>query len=377
VRRELRELEKLGLEPDLYSIWQGHQIWEGKRIHLFPFWSILTLLFWIPYWAWRKPKAFRLILSYLWAHPCPNLQNWNETFLGLACALAQAKKIKQQKYRGIHAVWATMPATTVLGCHLLIDVPFSMGAHAYDVFRDGGDWLLPLKLSRARFVRTSSESTAIRLRKLGVANEKLCLIHRSLKPTTLCDSMELANPSFLSLLSVGRLVEKKGYFLLLEILNEMKRRLIPFQMNIIGGGPLKNSLEREVHRLNLENHVYLLDHLNETAIDKFYQTSDAFLFTGIVCGNGDRDGIPNVIPEAMSHGMLVIGSNQAGGSEAFIDGESGYSLDPHQKEPWVDIMHQFYQCPAEFTAMRKSAWMRAQSMFSSKENCQKLKNLFL
>ena len=48
-------------------------------------------------------------------------------------------------------------------------------------------------------------------------------------------------------------------------------------MNIIGGGPLKNALEREILRLRLENNLFLHDHLNESAIDKFYQSSDAFL----------------------------------------------------------------------------------------------------
>ena len=309
-------------------------------------------------------------------NPCPNLQNLNETFLGLACALVLARKIQSSNYSRIHAVWATMPGTTVLGCHLLTDISFSFGAHAYDVFRDRGDWLLPLKLSRASFVRTSSESTAQRLRKLGLENQKLRLIHRSLKPTVDRGSFELVNSSFLTLLSVGRLVEKKGYFLLLQILSEIKRKEIPFEMNIIGGGPLKNALEREILRLRLGSNLFLHDHLNESAIDKFYQTSDAFLFTGVVCANGDRDGIPNVIPEAMSHGLLVMGSNQAGASEAFTDRESGYSLDPHQKEPWVHLLHQFYQHPAKFTAMRKLARSRAQTLFSAEQNCQKFKNLF-
>ena len=126
----------------------------------------------------------------------------------------------------------------------------------------------------------------------------------------------------------------------------------------------------------MENNLFLHDHLNESAIDKFYQNSDAFLFTGIVCANGDRDGIPNVIPEAMSNGLLVMGSNQAGASEAFTDLESGYSLDPHQQKLWVNILNEFYQHPAKFTVMRKSARSQAQALFSTEQNCQNLKNLF-
>ena len=376
VRRELKGLFKLGLVPDLYSIWKGNKTWEGKEIHLFPLWKIVLLIIWLPYWAWIKPNAFRLILSHLWAKPCPNLQNWNETFLGLAWALIQSSKLKKQNYTQMHAVWATMPSTAALGCNLLTDMPFSVGAHAYDVFRNRGDWLLKLKLNRASFVRTSSESTARRLRSLGVDKKKLKLIHRSLKGTVKRESFGLVNSSHLSLLSVGRLVEKKGYFLLLEILSELKRHQIPFQIKIIGGGPLKNELKRELLRLKLDDNTSFLDHLNEAEIEKFYQVSDAFLFTGIVAANEDRDGIPNVIPEAMSNGLLVLGSNKAGSSEAFVDRVSGFSLDPQDKESWVNILHEFYKYPDRFKEIRKSAIARSRSCFSREENCLKIKNLF-
>jgi colanic acid/amylovoran biosynthesis glycosyltransferase len=376
VRRELKGLIKLGLVPDLYSIWKGNRIWEGKEIHTFPLWKISFLIIWLPYWAWIKPKAFRSILSHLWANPCPNLQNWNETFLGLAWALVQSSNLKKQNYTQMHAVWATMPSTAALGCNLLTDMSFSVGAHAYDVFRNRGDWLLKLKLKRASFVRTSSESTARRLRSLGVDKKKLKLIHRSLKGSVKRESFGLVNSSHLSLLSVGRLVEKKGYFLLLEILAELKRYPIPFHMKIIGGGPLKNQLNRELLRLKLDDNVSFLNHLNEAEIEKFYQMSDAFLFTGIVAENEDRDGIPNVIPEAMSNGLLVLGSNKAGSSEAFVDRVSGFSLNPQDKESWVNILHEFYKYPDRFKEIRKSAIARSKSCFSREENCQKIKNLF-
>ena len=376
VRRELKGLFKLGLVPDLYSIWKGNSIWEGKEIHTFPLWKIAFLIIWLPYWAWIKPNAFRLILSHLWANPCPNLQNWNETFLGLAWALVQSSNFKKQNYTQMHAVWATMPSTAALGCNLLTDMPFSVGAHAYDVFRNRGDWLLKVKLNRASFVRTSSESTARRLRSLGVDKKKLKLIHRSLKGSVKRESFGLVNSSSLSLLSVGRLVEKKGYFLLLEILSELKRYQIPFHMKIIGGGPLKNQLKRELLRLKLDDNVSFLDHLNEAEIEKFYQMSDAFLFTGIVAANEDRDGIPNVIPEAMSNGLLVLGSNKAGSSEAFADRVSGFSLNPQDKESWVKILHEFYKFPDRFKEIRKSAIARSKSHFAREENCLKIKNLF-
>ena len=139
VRRELRAMIELGLNPTLFSIWKGRKMWEGNPIEKFQLIRLLSLFFWIPYWAFRKPHSFREVLIALWNKPCPNLQNWNETFLGLGFALVEARRIQSKKFQILHAVWATMPATAAFALSKLIDVPFSMGAHAYDLFRQGGD----------------------------------------------------------------------------------------------------------------------------------------------------------------------------------------------------------------------------------------------
>ena len=377
IRRELRQLSKLGFHPELFSIWRGSKNWDGIKVNLFPLIRITALFFWIPYWAWKKPLVFKSILGHLWGTTCPGLQNWNETFLGLAFALCEARKFQRSNYSVIHAVWATMPASAALGINQLIDLPFSMGAHAYDVFRHRGDWLLSIKLKYARTVRTSSQSTAHRLDFLGVTKNQLVLIHRSIEKICLCENYDLFRADKLSLLTIGRLVEKKGYFLLLNILQTLKNQNVPFELKIIGGGILGNEIRRKIKLMGLVNEVKILGHIDESEIEKFYLSSDAFLFTGIVASNGDRDGIPNVIPEAMSHGLLVLASNRAGSSEAFVDGESGFSLDPYSPSNWVNLLAQFYRFPQNFVEIRKSAVVRAKSCFSAKVNCEKLKSLFV
>ncbi len=376
VRRELRQLSKLGLVPELFSLWRGSKKWNDLKVNLFPLIGITSLVFWIPYWAWKKPKVFKLILGYLWGSSCPSLQNWNETFLGLAFALARAKSFQAENYSRLHAVWATMPATAALGIHKLVDLPFSMGAHAYDVFRHRGDWLLPLKLKYARTVRTSSQSTAHRLSLLGAETKQLVLIYRSIEKISLRENFQPVQAGKLALLGIGRLVEKKGYFLLLHILQRLKYKKIPFQFTIIGGGRLESEIRRKTKLLGLEKEVIMLGHVDESKIDEFYLSSDALLFTGIISSNGDRDGIPNVIAEAMSHGLLVLASNRAGSSEAFVDQESGFSLDPYDSAEWVNLLVQFYRSPQNFVQIRKSAVLRANTCFSAKVNCQKLKSLF-
>ena len=161
-----------------------------------------------------KPREFFKVLRFLWGSSCPNLQNFNETFLGLGFALTEAKRFEQEGYRGMHGIWATMPATAAYALSKLTGIPYSMGAHAYDLFRRGGDWLLPLKLEEASLVRTSSQSSAKRLEELGVEKERIKLIRRGLDQWTERDSWEVGKDGApLRLISVGAWCPRRDTFI--------------------------------------------------------------------------------------------------------------------------------------------------------------------
>jgi glycosyltransferase involved in cell wall biosynthesis len=331
----------------------------------------------LPYWAFKRPKPFRDVLLALWNKPCPNLQNWNETFLGLGFALVEAHRIKSKNFQILHGVWATMPATAAYAISNLIDIPFSMGAHAYDLFRQGGDWLLDEKFEHASFIRTSSKSSANRLYALGLDRGKVRVIRRGLSRWPQRSSFQLIDSSKLTLLCVGRLVEKKGYFLLLRILEILhQRQKVDFRLRIVGDGPLRNPLEKEINRIGLRDCIELVGSKSEHEVRELFLKSDVLLFTGIIASNGDRDGIPNVVPEAMSAGCLVIASCFAGASEAFIDGVSGFSLDPTKPEEWGVILMDLLQDPGKYEVIRKRAKLHTQNVFDVRKTANSMIKLF-
>jgi colanic acid/amylovoran biosynthesis glycosyltransferase len=376
VRRELRSLIKIGFKPDIYSIWQGHNFWEGNKVFRFSLWNLLQLLYWIPYWAWATPQSFLMVLKHIFGNPCPGFQNWNETFLGFAFGLVKARDFQSKNYQRIHGVWATMPATAVYIIHLLTEIPYSFGAHAYDVFRYRGDWLLPLKLERANFVRTSSESTARRLRLLGLENEKINLIRRSLTEWPQRSNFSLHTPSRLSLLAVGRLVPKKGYFHLLKIAKLLDETRVPFHLSVVGDGPLRSDLALESKRLDLSTKVSFLGAQSESALREILLSQDCLLFTGIIDKRGDRDGTPNVILESMAAGLLILASNKAGAMEAFDHQQSGFSFDPTSYKDWVQLLKEFYQDAARFKQIRQLAMQQARERFDSEDNAGRISEQF-
>jgi glycosyltransferase involved in cell wall biosynthesis len=159
------------------------------------------------------------------------------------------------------------------------------------------------------------------------------------------------------------LVEKKGYFHQLHLAARLKEEGISFRLNIIGSGPLKSRLEKESVRKGLDKHVFFLGSRNERETGEAFLKCDAFLFTGVIARNGDRDGIPNVIPEALAAGCLVLASDKAGASEAFVEGVSGFSLSPGNYDDWIALLKEFVENPQSFTSIRKTAVKRAKEAF--------------
>jgi len=373
VRRELKALWARGLEPQAYSLWGGQENWNVIKIELFNKFKLLSLFIWIPYWAFLRPRSFLITLRHMWGKECPNTQNFNETFLGLGFALVEAHHFEKKGYDLIHAVWATMPATAALAIYRLTGIPFSMGAHAYDLFRKGGDWLLEEKLRFARFVRTSSQSSANRLLARGVDKRRIKLIRRGLEKFSNRDTSTFAEQTpELKLIAIGRLVPKKGYFYMMEIIFELSKQSIPFTLQIIGEGRLRKEISAEIKRFGLEENVTLCGARTENEVRELLLTQDVMLFTGIVDSHGDRDGIPNVIPEAMDAGCLVLSSVNAGASEAFIDEVSGFSLDPVCPGEWVKRLQEFYEDSGSFKDVRCNAMKHVRQNFDIKKTASLL-----
>lgn len=333
LQREARALIKSGVELEIVSLHAGHSEFEGYPVTRFNKWSLLKLFYLLPLAALRKGEALNRVLQIANLRRPASFMNFVENLLGFGAAFVFEERIRRSSPGVIHCVWASAPAAFGLLAEALTGIPFTTGAHAYDIFENGGDWLLELKLRRAALVHVSTDVAAMRIRDLCDVN-KVVRIRRGLNALPAVRSPREAW-EVVHVVCVARLVEKKGFPYQLEIYRRMKAAGLAFEARIIGDGPMEEEIRAGIARLGLGAEVCLTGRLSEAEVLGQLQWADLLFHTGIVAASGDRDGLPNVVPEAMASGAVVIGSPVSGVVEAIEDGVTGFLCPPWEPEAWV------------------------------------------
>lgn len=153
----------------------------------------------------------------------------------------------------------------------------------------------------------------------------------------------------ITLITVARLVEKKGIQYAIEAAARLLKRKSNFTYVIIGEGPLRSSLERLIEKLEVSEHVQLLGRKTHEEVIKFLQEAHILIAPSMTTIEGDQEGIPNVLKEAMALGLPVISTYHGGIPELIRDGETGLLV----KEKDVDAMAEKLSCLIDHPEERK------------------------
>ena len=253
----------------------------------------------------------------------------------------------------------------------LTGIPYSMGAHAYDLFENGGDGLLAEKIKEARFIHTTTRTARSRIIQKGADPGKIALIYSGIEQP-LGDKIPRSPRSPLRLLSVGRLIEKKGYFRQLDIYSALRETDVPFSARIAGQGPLENKIMQRIQDLDLSGSVSLLGHLDYSEIQAQYHWADLLIFTGIIAVSGDRDGMPNVILEAMAAGVPVVAAASGGVSEAIENGRNGFLVAGDEGSAWVEIIRRLMEEDALYKSISREGQKWVQTKCNTRDNARLL-----
>src|SRR5437764_10527787 len=130
---------------------------------------------------------------------------------------------------------------------------------------------------------------------------------------------------------------------------------MPFAARIIGEGPLRAELEKLAGHLGVAAHLTFPGHLPQHEVWSQLGWADILLHTGVIAASGDRDGLPNVIPEAMSIGVLVVTSPAAATTEAITQGITGLVAPVEAPSDWVSALRRLSSDDAFAEKLRAAA----------------------
>jgi glycosyltransferase involved in cell wall biosynthesis len=182
--------------------------------------------------------------------------------------------------------------------------------------------------------------------------------------------------SSLRLLCIARLVEKKGLDHQLRIYAALRVAGVEFAARIVGDGPLRPELERLAGQLGIAAQVTFTGHLPQHEVWEQLNWADVLLHTGVIAVSGDRDGLPNVIPEAMSCGVLVVTSPVAATTEAIKDRITGLVASAEAPELWVRALRELGTDNALAAKLREEARRWVEENFDAHKNAARLLALF-
>lgn len=227
----------------------------------------------------------------------------------------------------LHAHFLSLPASIALIMSKLSGIGCSCSAHAHDIFTtDKAE--LQEKINTAKMVITCTEFNLSYLKAL-VPAEAAKRIHHVYHGIDLSKwpKREGFHPfkNGIHLLTVGRLVEKKGTIYLLQAVERLKT-YGTIQCSIIGDGPLLPYLKAFVEQHQLEGNVHFHGALEQEKIKSLYEAADLFVLPCIETNEGDQDGLPNVLMEALATGVPVISTVLSAIPELIEDKATGLLL---------------------------------------------------
>lgn len=371
MQREIIAMQRLGVRLRIYSFIGGGGDFRGIPVQRFSLWRLVELLWMLPWIAVTRWDVFGVILRGLFTRKAPCWLNFWENMLGAGFAGLNYRAFRADPPDLIHAAWGGAPATAAWMLGRFNGHRYSAAAHAYDLYEHGGDWWLDEKLAEALFVHTSTEMGRASLIGRGVPPARVHTIRRGLDVLPTLKPLRLERRP-LRIVCVARLVEKKGLPQQLAIYAALVRAGLSFEVRVVGEGPMRAVLEREIVRLGLAASVSLLGHLDQSGVWAQFAWADVLVHTGVVAASGDRDGLPNVIPEAMSAGVVVVTSPAAATTEAITQGVTGLVAEVNDPDAWVDALSRCAIDDALAERLRTHARRWVEDNFDAHRNAARL-----
>lgn len=241
--------------------------------------------------------------------------------------------IKKAHVERIHTHFALDWAAAAMLASWITHIPFSLTTHAADIYQNPEPHLLPELFSEVDFLVTISDYNRIFLLKSygsSLSPERVFVVHCGIDLEVfpflpLCREI----PEVISIITIARLVEKKGHASLLQALQMLKQQGYKFTWTVIGRGPLLPKIQVLATEMGLSDEVTFLGAMTQDDVQLRLREADILVLPCVQASGGDMDGIPVVLMEAMAMGVPVLSTTVSGIPELITHNETGWLVAPN------------------------------------------------
>jgi glycosyltransferase involved in cell wall biosynthesis len=283
-----------------------------------------------------------------------------------------ARSMLREGCTHLHVHFAHTPAQIAMYASALSSIPFTITAHANDIFERG--LLLPQKAMRAAKLVTISHFNLRYLQSVGVANDRLAVVRCGVSFARRSDPPAQKAKSRYRIGTLCRLVEKKGVDDLLHALSLLHDAPWPVELSVAGDGPMRGDLERMAVRLGLA--VQFVGALGHADVPRWLHSLDAFVIAAKKDANGDMDGIPVALMEAMSQCIPVVSTRLSGIPELVIHEHTGLLAAPADPVSLARELRRLLDDPELRTRLAAMGVEHVEREFGHQANLDRLLGVF-
>ncbi len=304
----------------------------------------------------------------------PNLLARSLITVALACAHAR-ELARSDVPVHLHAHYATYPALAAWVCRRLLGIGYSFTAHAHDLYVDQG--MLPVKVADADFVVTISEFNRRLLQRVAPAGVAIHLVHCGIDVQAyLYRKREMPAAGPVRALCVASLQEYKGHAVLFRALAMGGPGVDRIQLDLIGDGPLRQSLGRLADDLGIGDRVSFHGSRTETYVRNALAAADMFVLPSVVAADGQMEGLPVALMEALACGLPAVATALSGIPEIIVDGETGLLAAPGDARSLCDALDRLIEEPSSAARYARAGRELVEQQFDIAVSTSLLAQLF-
>lgn len=268
----------------------------------------------------------------------------------------------------VHSHFVNWPRLAAQSAADSLDIPFTVTAHAHGLFINSP--VTKHILTKAEQVFTVSDYNKNYIKNNYVDRSNIDVVRMGIDPTKFSPSSSI---NVGDILCVGRFVEKKGFHYALEAFANLSGN--EYTIRFVGDGPLKDLLLQKVEELDIANQVEFLGRVSDTELIRQYDQADVFLLPCIQASDGDMDGIPVSLMEAMAMRTIPVSTAISGIPELIIHGKNGFLAQPKNINNLTKMLNRALTL-GDNSIIRNNARESVLNEFTIKNNIDRLETKF-